>query len=95
MLKRGIGFGARRIRPVRVGVVVIKVIAHFFDDVPWHLRAAWPIEISNRVAVMDAFESGEVLPDFRNWSDLCLCLNGRGHLGGMITELILRNLRLD
>jgi hypothetical protein len=80
MLESGVSFSARRIRPVRVGVVVIKVVAHLLDDIPRHLRTAWPVKIRDGVAVMDALESREVLPDFGNWSDFCLCLSG-GHLG--------------
>src|SRR6185503_3416608 len=74
ILDRSISLGARRIGPVRVGVVVIKIVAHLFDDMPWHLRTTRPIKISDGVAVMDALERRKVLPDFVNWSNLCLCL---------------------
>src|SRR5262249_1360430 len=67
--------------PMRVGVVVIQVIAHLLDNVTRHLRAAWAVEISNRITIVDAFESGEVFSNFGNRRDLRLWLTGScGHL---------------
>ncbi len=66
MLESGVCLRARRISPVSVCVVVIKVVAHLFDDVPRHLRAAGPIEIGDWITVVYAFESGEVFSDFGN-----------------------------
>ena len=59
-----VGFLARRISPVRVRVVVKKIIVHRFDNHPRHLSPARSVEISDRVTVMNARERGKLLSNF-------------------------------
>jgi hypothetical protein len=42
---------------------MIKVVGHLLDYVARHLCAARTVEVSDRIAVVDAFESGEVASD--------------------------------
>jgi hypothetical protein len=45
---------------------MVKVVGHLLDYVAGDLRTARPVEICDTVAVVDAFESGEVTSDFRD-----------------------------
>src|SRR2546421_4818607 len=55
--------GARRVGPVRVGVVMIKVVAYGLDDCARNLRAAGAVEVCDGVSFVLASERGEVRPD--------------------------------
>src|SRR3954463_16823494 len=47
-----VGFGAGRIGPVGVGVVVVKVIIHGLDYRAWHLRSAGSIKVGHSISVV-------------------------------------------
>jgi hypothetical protein len=47
-----------------IGVVAIKIIVHGLHYHPGNLGAAGPIEISNRIPIMSAFECRKTFPDF-------------------------------
>ena len=66
--------GARRVGPVRVGVVMIKVVAYGLDDCARNLRAAGAVEVCDGASFVLASERGEVRPD----------LFGREHVGVVI-----------
>src|SRR5260370_16741007 len=57
---------------MRIGVVAVKVIVHCLHHRPWHLGAAGPVEIGNRITVMSACERRKTSPYFFN----------RHHCGG-------------
>src|SRR6059058_5312506 len=66
---------ARRISPMRVGVVMIEIINHRFGHHARDLRAARPIEVGHSVIGVAAFERGKVRPDlFSRSCTLCNCL---------------------
>ena len=62
-LEQGVGLGARRVRPVRVGVVVEQVVAHRVGDRARDLGAAGAVEVGDRQAVVASLEGGEARAD--------------------------------
>ena len=58
-----VGFGAGGKPPVRVGIVMNKIIDHGLDDRRGDLRPAWSVEVGGRMTMMDALECGEVRAD--------------------------------
>ena len=48
---------------------MIKLVGYMLDYVARHLCAAGTVEVGDRIAVVDAFESGEVAPDIVNGQD--------------------------
>ena len=60
-----VGLEARRKVPVRVGVVVQQVVGHRVDDPLRDLRAARPVEIGDRRALVDACQRGELARGWR------------------------------
>ena len=61
-----IRLGTRRIVPMRVRIVVIKIIGHRLDDRPWNLRSPGPIEIRHRHVMVLSRQGREVRADFVN-----------------------------
>ena len=59
-----IGFSTRRECPVRVCIVMDKIIHHRVDNRPGDLCTAWPIKIGDRMTLMNALECREVRADF-------------------------------
>jgi hypothetical protein len=49
---------------VRVRVVVVEIIVHCLNDRSRNLCAARPVEIGDRMAIVDAFERGEMRTNF-------------------------------
>jgi hypothetical protein len=45
---------------------MVEIVVHLLDHVTRHLRPARPVEIGDRIAVVDAFESREVSSDIDN-----------------------------
>src|SRR5687768_9835148 len=83
MLDGGIGFGARRIGPMRVCIMVIQIVAHPLNHVTRHLRTARAVKIGDGIAVVYAFERGEMFSDLANWRDFLLlegCCRHLAHL---------------
>ena len=66
----GVCFFAGWIGPVRVGVVVIKVVGHRVNDLTRNLRPTGPVEVGDRMPIVIALESREVRTDFRGQSTL-------------------------
>src|SRR5207248_8166350 len=64
-------FLARRISPMRVGVVMIEILNHRFGHHARDLRTARPIEVGHSVIGVAAFERGKVLSDL--FSRGCMC----------------------
>ena len=63
LVDRLVRLGAGRVVPVRIGVMVIEVIRHRLDHPARHLRSTGPVEIRNRLAVVNALERRELGPD--------------------------------
>ena len=69
--ERGVGLDARRVRPVRVGVVVEQVVADGLHDGSRHLRPAGPVEVGDGRVVVTPLEGGEAgadLVEARGWA---------------------------
>ena len=62
LLDYTVGLRARRIGPVRVGVVMIEIVAHGLDHAARDLRAAGAVEVGDREAFMLALKRGKVRP---------------------------------
>ena len=59
-LRQGrVGLGAGRESPVRVRIVVNKIIGHRLDHGPGDLCPARPVEVGHAMTVMNALERGE------------------------------------
>lgn len=62
--QQGVGFGAGRIRPVRVGVVVKQIIADGGGDFARNLRASGAVEVGDRMTIVFSFQSREMCAYF-------------------------------
>src|SRR5262249_18771418 len=59
-----VGLGAGRISPMRIGIMVEKVITHCFDDLAGDLSSSGTIEISYWEIIVFTLESREMRTDF-------------------------------
>ena len=55
-----VSLGARRIRPVGVGVVMIEIIQHRITDAPGSLSSTRSVEVRDRMPVMNSLERREL-----------------------------------
>src|SRR6266480_4864394 len=70
---------ARRICPVRICVVMIKVIGHSLHNTSRHLSPAGAIKIGDRIFIVYAQKSRKICPNFSSRSDLYL-VGDTGHV---------------
>src|SRR5437868_2369816 len=74
----GVGFLACRISPMRVRVVVKKIIVHGFDNHSRDLSSAWSVEIRDGVTAINPLQRGELTAYFgvryHSFSGRCECV---------------------
>src|SRR6266851_8863028 len=59
ILNRGVGFFARRVGPMRVCVMVVKIVGHCLNHLSGNLGSAGSVEIGNRMLIVKTVERGE------------------------------------
>ena len=68
-LQQGVGFGAARVGPMGVGVVMQEIVGHRGCDGVGHLCASGAIEVGDRVSGLDTLQGGKVAADLADVGD--------------------------